>query len=187
MIDVKEVRKLLMSEECPNLICREFDLKPKSIAMFISAIGNTMDGYIVIGAIKDENGFRLSNISRSFNFKNIIGAAVNLLSINPDIEYEIISIEGKSIFVIKVLKSVNEIFIDEKLYIVENNEVVKLDGGRMMDMTKVFIVHGHDNAAKQEVARLVERLGLEAIILHEQVNRGKTIIEKIEESLENHH
>lgn len=181
MIDVKEVRKLLMSEECPNLICREFDLKPKSIAMFISAIGNTMDGYIVIGAIKDENGFRLNNISRSFNFKNIIGAAVNLLSINPDIEYEIISIEGKSIFVIKVLKSVNEIFIDEKLYIVENNEVVKLDGGRMMDMTKVFIVHGHDNAAKQEVARLVERLGLEAIILHEQVNRGKTIIEKIEE------
>jgi len=46
--------------------------------------------------------------------------------------------------------------------------------------TKVFIVHGHDNALKQEVARLIEKQGFEAIILSEQVNGGKTIIEKIE-------
>ena len=45
---------------------------------------------------------------------------------------------------------------------------------------KVFIVHGHDNAAKQEVSRFVESLGLEAIILHEQASGGMTIIEKIE-------
>lgn len=45
---------------------------------------------------------------------------------------------------------------------------------------KVFIVHGRDNAAKQEVARFIEQLGLEAIILHEQTNAGMTIIEKIE-------
>ena len=46
---------------------------------------------------------------------------------------------------------------------------------------KVFIVHGHDNALKQEVARMVEKQGLETIILSEQANRGKTIIEKFEE------
>lgn len=45
---------------------------------------------------------------------------------------------------------------------------------------KVFIVHGHDNEMKSEVARLVEKLDLEAIILHEQANQGKTIIEKFE-------
>lgn len=45
---------------------------------------------------------------------------------------------------------------------------------------KVFIVHGHDDAAKQEVARYVENLGLEAIILHEKASTGMTIIEKIE-------
>lgn len=49
-----------------------------------------------------------------------------------------------------------------------------------MDKSKVFIVHGHDNAAKESVARFVEKIGLEAIILHEQANSGKTIIEKIE-------
>jgi len=45
---------------------------------------------------------------------------------------------------------------------------------------KVFIVHGHDNGVKQEVSRFIEKLGLEAIVLHEQANAGMTIIEKIE-------
>lgn len=45
---------------------------------------------------------------------------------------------------------------------------------------KVFIVHGRDNEAKQEVSRFIEKLGLVAIILHEQASSGMTIIEKIE-------
>lgn len=45
---------------------------------------------------------------------------------------------------------------------------------------KVFIVHGRDNEVKQEVARFIEKLGLQTIILHEQVSAGMTIIEKIE-------
>ena len=45
---------------------------------------------------------------------------------------------------------------------------------------KVFIVHGRDNEAKQEVSRFIEKVGLEAIILHEQASSGMTIIEKIE-------
>jgi predicted nucleotide-binding protein len=44
----------------------------------------------------------------------------------------------------------------------------------------VFIIHGRDDKAKVEVARLVERAGLKAIILHEQANSGRTIIEKFE-------
>lgn len=45
---------------------------------------------------------------------------------------------------------------------------------------RVFIVHGHDDLIKTKTARFVEKLGFEAIILHEQASRGKTIIEKIE-------
>lgn len=44
---------------------------------------------------------------------------------------------------------------------------------------KVFIVHGHDDSAREMVARFLERIGLEAIILHEQANQGRTIIEKV--------
>jgi len=44
---------------------------------------------------------------------------------------------------------------------------------------KVFIVHGHDDGARETVARFLERIGLEAIILHEQANQGRTIMEKV--------
>ena len=46
---------------------------------------------------------------------------------------------------------------------------------------RVFVVHGHDDAARETVARFLERLGLVAVILHEQVSRGRTVIEKVEE------
>ncbi len=51
---------------------------------------------------------------------------------------------------------------------------------REIDSTKVFIVHGHDDGAKNEVARFIEKLCFEAKILHEQVDSGDTIIEKLE-------
>lgn len=51
----------------------------------------------------------------------------------------------------------------------------------MEDKIKVFIVHGHNNELKSEVARYIENLGFEAVILHEQANGGRTIIEKLEQ------
>lgn len=45
---------------------------------------------------------------------------------------------------------------------------------------RVFIVHGHDELIKTQTARFVEKLGFEAVILHEQASKGMTIIEKIE-------
>ncbi|MFC1556726.1 TIR domain-containing protein [candidate division KSB1 bacterium] len=45
---------------------------------------------------------------------------------------------------------------------------------------RVFIVHGHDSATKEAAARFIERIGLEPIILHEQANEGRTVIEKFE-------
>lgn len=45
---------------------------------------------------------------------------------------------------------------------------------------RVFVVHGHDEAARELTARFLERLGFEAIILHEKPNEGRTIIEKLE-------
>lgn len=68
---------------------------------------------------------------------------------------------------------------DYKQYInssVQPNFEVKMQ----VSNNKVFIVHGHDENTLNKVARLIEQLGLEAIILHEQANKGKTIIEKIE-------
>ena len=45
---------------------------------------------------------------------------------------------------------------------------------------KVFIVHGHDEAAKHITERFVRKLGLHSVILDEQPSEGLTIIEKFE-------
>lgn len=45
----------------------------------------------------------------------------------------------------------------------------------------IFVVHGRDNARKYELMRLLDRAATpEAIVLHEQANRGQTILEKFE-------
>ena len=48
------------------------------------------------------------------------------------------------------------------------------------NLSKVFVVHGHDEGAREAVARFLERLRLQPIILHEQANQGRTVIEKVE-------
>lgn len=51
---------------------------------------------------------------------------------------------------------------------------------QIIDYSKIFIVHGHDNETKEAVAHLIKSQGITPIILNEQVNCGATIIEKIE-------
>jgi predicted nucleotide-binding protein len=45
---------------------------------------------------------------------------------------------------------------------------------------KVFVVHGHDIHAREAMARFLDKIGLEPIILQEQPDKGFTIIEKFE-------
>lgn len=46
---------------------------------------------------------------------------------------------------------------------------------------RIFVVHGRDNGAKHEVARFIDNLGLKAVILHEEANRGRSLIAKFTE------
>jgi hypothetical protein len=49
---------------------------------------------------------------------------------------------------------------------------------------KVFVVHGRDNDAKNEVARFLGKIGLEEIILHECPNRSRHLLTKFQEESE---
>ena len=46
--------------------------------------------------------------------------------------------------------------------------------------SEIFIVHGHNDTVKLDVARTIEQLGFSPIILNEKANEGKTVIEKFE-------
>jgi predicted nucleotide-binding protein len=49
--------------------------------------------------------------------------------------------------------------------------------------TRIFLVHGHARAERHETVRVLERMtGLDVIVLNEQANAGRTILEKFEDS-----
>lgn len=63
---------------------------------------------------------------------------------------------------------------------VTENESSKIEVAEKKDTSSVFIVHGHDDSAINEVKVFLMKLGFNPIILREQPNEGQTIIEKIE-------
>lgn len=58
----------------------------------------------------------------------------------------------------------------------ENKELEK----ELPSENSVFLVHGHDEGTKYAVARFLEQIGVSPVILHEQINKGMTIVEKFE-------
>ena len=52
--------------------------------------------------------------------------------------------------------------------------------GPLTSSNRVFVVHGHDDAAKGELEAILNEMGLEPVVLHRQPDGGRTIIEKIE-------
>lgn len=59
-------------------------------------------------------------------------------------------------------------------------EVTAAEASASLDLRRVFVVHGHDLGAVDRVVRLLRELDLEAVVLRDQPNQGRTIIEKFE-------
>ena len=53
--------------------------------------------------------------------------------------------------------------------------------GESLPKNEVFVIHGHDHGTKETLARFLQDLDIDPIILHEQPNQGRTIIEKFEQ------
>ena len=64
--------------------------------------------------------------------------------------------------------------------VVQNKAETLASNADKVSRDSIFIIHGHDEAMKYDVARFIESLNLRPIILAEQPSGGKTIIEKIE-------
>ncbi|WP_407500173.1 TIR domain-containing protein [Elizabethkingia anophelis] len=138
-----------------------------------------MRAKMIIGKVFGENSKYLQDFNKIFFYQRLLFSAqdtterrnifysgkrhaINLLEV---------MIEDLQIDNIKIKVSKEQISdtVANKIYNVMENK---------KDNNKVFIVHGHNIAMKQEVARTLEKLSLEPIILHEQPDGGKTIIEK---------
>ena len=85
------------------------------------------------------------------------------------------NIRGSLLGKLKVLKRFRKNSIRLKSNQAQN-QVMKL----YSENNKVFIVHGRNEIIKEQVYSTLKDLGLTPIILHQQANTGKTLIEKFE-------
>lgn len=60
----------------------------------------------------------------------------------------------------------------------------QLHTGSISRGKKVFVVHGHDDAAKTNLEVFLHEVGLEPVVLHRQADQGLTVIEKFEKHSE---
>lgn len=67
--------------------------------------------------------------------------------------------------------------------IIRANPEIETEEPQRVSGNTVFIIHGHDTQLKTEVQLLLVRAGVRNIVLHEQADKGRTIVDKlIEES-----
>lgn len=90
--------------------------------------------------------------------------------------YKILSLLESFAFEVKELWSDN-VYEESKESTLDNKEHASNEESIGID---IFLVHGHDHGQLQTVARFLEHVGLNPIILHERANVGATIIEKLE-------
>jgi len=74
--------------------------------------------------------------------------------------------------------------LQEDLAEIEGDASPNLPTTNLPSSRKVFLVHGRDNDAKNEVARFLSKIGLEEIILHERPNSGRHLLTKFQEESE---
>ncbi|WP_253197902.1 hypothetical protein [Clostridium gasigenes] len=121
---MKEIKKLLCDKNADNIICRELDLKPSNIAMYITSMANNSNahGYIIIGASKNEDIYTVNGISGSLKIDSVIQAALKQLSIQPIVEHQKCLLEGKNVWIIYVKKYIKDISASNNIKCIEQKE-----------------------------------------------------------------
>lgn len=107
------------------------------------------------------------------DLKNIRYSPRIRTNVTPDSVFVSSFNSGKKQLMDLIKVAIEDVQLDEQI-----NQTDITEESNHNNSNNVFIVHGHDEEMKQSVARTIEKLELNPIILHEQPSKGKTIIEK---------
>ena len=114
------------------------------------------------------------------DFNDVRYSLIAFTTMTPDSEFQAAYVRG-----LERAASVLESMIDEiEEYWEEDEKSSSISNATVSDprrTSRVFVVHGRDEAAREAVARFLEQLRLEPVVLHEHANKGRTIIEKFED------
>jgi predicted nucleotide-binding protein len=126
-------------------------------------------------------------IGKIFGIASSYKDALKKISLGPTISYggmsESVYYESWESGKKKILNLIDTMLEDLSLSELENSDNIGqlVTSREVIQNNNIFIVHGHNEEMKASVARVIEKLSLNPIILHEQANQGMTIIEKFTE------
>ena len=96
----------------------------RNIARLISSFANTDGGFIILG-VSDSDGIEINGLSQDFHANAVTHKAVDLLVPKPNVNYQYVSYNDKKLYVIKVDKSENQIYLEGKVYKRVNSKCIK--------------------------------------------------------------
>lgn len=125
------------------------------------------------------NGSQSEYYSEYYRVNDYVGLYDHIKGVNTNSPaYKLEKGKGRIQNCITILKR-----LVKKLPLIDEEQSIQ--GYNTIDRTyynRTFIVHGHNEAKKFEIARFIENdLKRKTVILHEQANKGRTIIEKFED------
>lgn len=171
-----QIQKHVDFEELPKDILQRLEDKPAG-------------AYLILRTNTDRTENLQPQIFSLFGIPKYRKGRIKIVEISKYSEYKVL-LENLDVSAFKIVKS---------SYVVKqkspekpkpedgknHKKTVSLGGENVKnpsEKAKVFLVHGHDNEAKTETARLLEKAGFDVVILNEQASIGDTIIEMLEKN-----
>ncbi|MCI5091179.1 ATP-binding protein [Phaeodactylibacter sp.] len=112
----QEITQLVGQPEGISLEYKAVLPPSRNIAQLISSFANAEGGFIILGVsdLGEVNG-----LSEDFHANTITHKALDLLSPQPRVQYQYVTVQGKKLYVIKVEKADSIILLEGKTYVRE--------------------------------------------------------------------
>ena len=123
----EEVRKLIGEPEGHRLEYKAVLPPSRTIAQLISGFANSEGGYILLGIVADGKVPRVVGLSEDFHANAIVHKAIDLLAPRPNVYYQYLTHENKSVYAIKVEKSDKSVLAEGKLFVRKGNQTTQQD------------------------------------------------------------
>ena len=138
-INVDRVSHIIEHNEFDKVICRALELRPAELAKYICGLANGTGGYIFLGIEKQNGRMKKVGCERTFNVAGVIETARAKIFGEISMSYGFVSVGGIDVFAVEVVQSEEKIFLEEKYYVYENNDVQEMTLNQKDGPTTLFI------------------------------------------------
>ena len=117
-----EIAKIIGHPKGPQLEYKAVLPPSKTLAKLISSFANTDGGYIILG-VSNDNKLEINGLSEDFHANSITHKVLDILSPQPQVDYQYVVYKGKKLYAIKIEKSDELIALEDRIYQRYNAEV----------------------------------------------------------------